>query len=315
MYELNSPLNGLDSWDKPVIDTHLHFWNENLIPFFFHWAEHYFPDIKVVAMMQPETIPKIPESYREKTIIAQFLTTKNIGLYNTKELLEQVDKAYSDGVEVFKLWLAPRFLDGNKLPGPFNLLHENLEPVFERLEDYRYTISAHISDPNSWYLFHYQDPEKYGKKEDHIYRFLTLTEKYPKLKFFATHFACWPENLPELDKILTEHPRLRINTGSTRWMIRELSKTHSETIEFITKYQDRIIFGSDLHVPPEPVDPFYYSSRYWSHRIFWETDHEVELPFEDVDAPFGTTYKGLKLPKPILEKIYSKNFLKLFNSK
>jgi len=314
MYSLNEPLNGLKHWNKPVIDTHLHFWDEQLIPFFFHWAEYYFPDVKVVSMMPPEMIPKIPEDYREKTIIAQFLTTKNIGLYDTKVLLKQVDQAYSDGVQVFKLWLAPRFLDGNKLPGPFNLLHKNLEPVFERLEDYRYTISAHISDPDMWYLFNYQDKEKYGEKIDHITRFLKITENYPKLKFFATHFACWPENLDALDKILEEHPRLRINTGSTRWMIRELSKQREKAIEFIQKYQDRIIFGTDLHVPKEPTDPLYYSTRYWAHRTFWETDQEADLPFEDSDAPFGTHFKGLQLSESILEKMYSKNFLKLFNS-
>ena len=314
MYSLSEPLNGLDLYSKPVIDTHLHFWDENLIPFFFHWAEHYFPDIKVVSMMMPETIKKIPADYRDRTIIAQFLSTKNIGLYDTKELIKQIDQAYSDGVQVFKLWLAPRFLDGNKLPGPFNLLHEKLVPVFSRLEDYKYTISAHISDPDIWYLFNYQDKEKYGTKIDHITRFLQITETYPKLKFFATHFACWPENLEVLDKILAEHPCLYINTGSTRWMIRELSKQRDKTTEFIHEHQDRIIFGTDLHVTKEPIDPLYYSTRYWAHRIFWETDYESDLPFDDSDAPFGTHYKGLKLPKNILDKMYYQNFTRLFNS-
>ncbi|MFW9928520.1 MAG: hypothetical protein ACFFD1_03930 [Candidatus Thorarchaeota archaeon] len=314
MYSLQDSLNGLDKWSDPVIDTHLHFWNEQLIPFFFHWAERYFEDIKVVSMMPPELIPKLPDDFKDRIIIAQFLTTKNIGKYDTNELIKQIDQAYSDGVEVFKLWLAPRFLDSNELPGPFNLLHENLEPVFSRLEDYRYTISAHISDPDIWYLFHYQNKDKYGEKSVHINRFLTVTEKYKKLKFFATHFACWPENLVELAKILDEHPRLRINTGSTRWMIRELSKNRNQTIEFIKKYQDRIIFGTDLHVTKEPIDPLYYSTRYWSHRIFWETDNETSLPFDDSDAPFGTHFKGLKLPKSILEKMYFENFFKLFNS-
>ena len=314
MYSLDDSLNGLQNWSKPVVDSHLHFWNEKLIPFYFHWAEHYFPDIKVVSMTDPEIIPKISSDYREKIILAQFLSTKNIGMYNSEELIKQIDKAYSDGVEVFKIWLAPRFLDSNKLPSPFNLLDERLEPVFLKLEDYRFTISAHISDPDLWYLFNYQDKTKYGLKIDHINRFLVITEKYPKLKFFATHFACWPENLVELERILTEHPRLYINTGSTRWMIRELSKQREKSIEFINKFQDRIIFGTDLHVPKETVDPLYYSTRYWAHRTFWETDYEADLPFDDSDAPFGTHFKGLKLQKSILEKIYYKNFFRLFNS-
>ncbi|MHA1990599.1 MAG: amidohydrolase family protein [Candidatus Hodarchaeales archaeon] len=314
MFTVQEPLNGLDNWHNPVIDTHLHFWKENLVPFFFRWANHYFEDYSVVSMMPPELIPKIQEEYKDKVTIAQFLTTKNLGEYNTSELIKQIDQAYSDGVEVFKLWLAPRFLDFNELEGPFNLLDERLEPVFSRLEEYKFTVSAHISDPDLWYLFQYQDKEKYGTKDVHIDRFLRIHKIYPKIKFFATHFGCWPERLDELGFILDQHPNLYINTGSTRWMIRELGKNNSKTIEFIKKYQDKIIFGTDLHVTEEPMNPEYFATRFWSHRTFWETDINADLPFSDPDAPFGNNFTGLKLPEIILDKIYYKNFQTLFNS-
>ena len=126
MYSLQDTLSGLKKRSSPVIDTHLHFWNEKLIPFFFKWANHFYEDYSVVSMMLPEMIPKIAEEYKDNVIIAQFLTTKNLGKYNTKDLIKQIDQAYSDGVKVFKLWLAPRLLDVNKLKGPFNLLHKKL---------------------------------------------------------------------------------------------------------------------------------------------------------------------------------------------
>jgi len=72
MYSFQNPLKGLNKWSHPVIDTHLHFWNEKLIPFFFKWAHHYFEDYSVVSMMLPEMIPKIPEEFRDKVTIAQF---------------------------------------------------------------------------------------------------------------------------------------------------------------------------------------------------------------------------------------------------
>ncbi|OLS19784.1 MAG: hypothetical protein HeimC3_44050 [Candidatus Heimdallarchaeota archaeon LC_3] len=314
MYSLQDPLNGLKEWSNPVIDTHLHFWNEELISFFFNWAETYFSNYSVVSMMLPEMIPKIPEEYRDRIIIAQFLTTKNVGEYNTSELVKQIDQAYSDGVKVIKLWLAPRFLDFNELKGPFNLLDEKLEPVFSRLEDYNYTVSAHIADPDFWYLFQYQDSEKYGRKIDHINKFLEIHKRFSGIKFFTTHFMCWPENLKNLAKILEDYQDLYINTGSTRWMIRELSKDNRETTEFIKKYQDRIIFGTDLHVTEEPINPEYYASRFWSHRVFWETDIETSLPFPDEDSPFGVNFTGLNLPKEVLDKMYYKNFQNFFSN-
>lgn len=314
MYSFKNVLFGLNEWINPVVDTHLHFWNEKLIPLFFRWANQYFKHYSVVSMMLPELIPKLPEEYREQIIIAQFLTTKNLGEYNTSELIKQIDQAYSDGVQVFKLWLAPRFLDFNELKGPFDLLHEKLEPVFSRLEDYKYTVSAHIADPDLWYLFQYQDKKKYGTKIDHINRFLEIHRKYPNIKFFATHFGCWPENLSELGLILDKHPNLYINTGSTRWMIRELGKNNGLTTNFVDKYQNRIIFGTDLHVTEEPIDPEYFATRFWSHRVFWETNRQTDLPFTDPDSPFGIKFTGLNLNPKILNKIYFENFNRLFNN-
>ncbi|MHA2030326.1 MAG: hypothetical protein ACW99Q_13090, partial [Candidatus Kariarchaeaceae archaeon] len=104
------------------------------------------------------------------------------------------------------------------------------------------------------------------------------------------------------------------------WMIRELGKNISETTEFITRHQDRIIFGTDLHVGTdlhanaEPVEPNYFATRFWSHRTFWETSTSTTLPFDDPDAPFGVTFTGLALPQEILEKMYYHNFMRLFRS-
>ena len=149
MYSLKNNLFELSEWCNPVIDTHLHFWNEKLIPFFFTWANQYFKQYSVVSMMLPELIPKIPEEYKERIIIAQFLTTKNLGEYNKSELIKQIDQAYSDGVEVFKLWLAPRFLDFNKLKGPFNLLNDKLNTTNSNHLDTSNLLNDKINNINS----------------------------------------------------------------------------------------------------------------------------------------------------------------------
>ena len=140
---------------------------------------------------------------------------------------------------------------------------------------------------------------------------MSIQEKYKGIKFFATHFGCWPENLSGLGSILDQHPGLMINTGSTRWMIRELSKNSTQSKAFIEKYQNRIIFGTDLHVIEEPMNPEYFMTRFWSHRLFWETTNQTTLPFHDVDAPFGTKFTGLGLNGTILKKMYYQNFLDL----
>ncbi|MFX0086122.1 MAG: hypothetical protein ACFFAU_10620, partial [Candidatus Hodarchaeota archaeon] len=59
----------------------------------------------------------------------------------------------------------------------------------------------------------------------------------------------------------------------------------------------------------------YFATRYWSQRLFWETNvKNVKLPFDDDDNPTPPTYiNGLNLPQRFLEDFYWKNTKKFFS--
>ena len=97
-------------------------------------------------------------------------------------------------------------------------------------------------------------------------------------------------------------------------MIRELGKNLEDSREFILNHSDRILFATDLSVGWGDRTDNYCASRYWSQRIFWETDVKgIELPFDDTDNPNPPTLiNGLNLPVPILQNIYWKNALEIF---
>ena len=52
---------------------------------------------------------------------------------------------------------------------------------------------------------------------------------------------------------------------------------------------------------------YYWGSRYWSQRLFWETPHLAPLPFKDKDNSDWTNINGLNLSKSTLEKMDFKN--------
>jgi predicted TIM-barrel fold metal-dependent hydrolase len=103
-------------------------------------------------------------------------------------------------------------------------------------------------------------------------------------------------------------PNIVVDTASSRWMARELSKSIKKARRFITKYSDRIIFGTDISSSKAEHD--YFSGRYIAQRILWDTgERNIPLPFPDADTEDigGTFINGLDLPLSVLEKLYWEN--------
>jgi predicted TIM-barrel fold metal-dependent hydrolase len=96
-------------------------------------------------------------------------------------------------------------------------------------------------------------------------------------------------------------------------MVRELSKDVGKAREFLMKYSDRILFGTDLSANRSNME--YFGARYLAQRYLWETDVKGEpLPFEDDDTKDsgGTFINGLDLPLSVLQKLYWENAIRVY---
>jgi hypothetical protein len=96
-------------------------------------------------------------------------------------------------------------------------------------------------------------------------------------------------------------------------MARELSKGTKKVREFMLKYSDRVLFGTDLSSNRGARD--YFSGRYVAQRILWETkERETPLPFPDADTKDigGTVINGLDLPLSVLRKLYWQNANRIY---
>ncbi|MHA2021399.1 MAG: hypothetical protein ACW96N_06770, partial [Candidatus Thorarchaeota archaeon] len=97
-------------------------------------------------------------------------------------------------------------------------------------------------------------------------------------------------------------------TSSARWISRELSKNPERAREFLTKYSDRIHFGTDCVAFTD--DSSYYDGRHLSLRLLLESSvRNVPLPFQDADTvnSGGTRINGLELEENALRRIYWEN--------
>ena len=108
------------------------------------------------------------------------------------------------------------------------------------------------------------------------------------------------ENLTEVSKWLDEHPNLVVEISSR---IGELGRQPYTARDFLMKYQDRVLFGTD---GPWPEQRLRY---YWR---FLETRDEYFPYSEKEPQPQGAWFIfGIHLPDEVLEKVYFKNALKL----
>ncbi|MFW9856226.1 MAG: amidohydrolase family protein [Candidatus Thorarchaeota archaeon] len=251
----------------------------------------------------------------ENIVFCATLSPYDFLKFQIHKLLTQIDQAHTRGIRVLKVFFGPLFQKFSRNKDPFRINDPRLDLVYSQIADYDMTVLVHVADPDISYMTRYGKTQKYGSKEDRFSDFSALLGNFPKLTVISAHLGCSPENLTRLGELLDHHPRLFVDTASTRWIIRELGKDVIRSKEWVEKYHNRVLFGSDLgtfefnlkFLLSRHRRQYYWGSRYWAQRVFWETSHQAPLPFKDKDNPEWTQIKGLNLSKLALEKIYYKN--------
>ncbi len=149
---------------------------------------------------------------------------------------------------------------------------------------------------------------------------------HPEIPHYWKHVAA-------RDSVLAHHPDLRLvgcHLGSVEFDVDELARRfdlypnfaadmaarichfqvqdRDKVRAFIIKYQDRLLYGTDLQAryvfeSEELVTPADRLERtYENDYRYFATDEELTVP--EVNGPFH----GLALPREVLEKIFYKNF-------
>ncbi|MEW6045838.1 MAG: amidohydrolase family protein [Bacillota bacterium] len=214
----------------------------------------------------------------------------------------RVEEAHRRGARLIKFWFTPRFYAMTRL----RLDDPRLAPVLERIQELGLGLLVHVSDPDIWFERVYTDRALYGSKADQYPPLEAVLERYPRTSVIAAHMGGDPEHLDHLQALLDRYPNLYLDTSATKWMIRELGRRRDEARAFIIRNAERILFGTDQVVTANS-DLVRYTSRYWAHRIFWETDAVCPSPVEDPDCDGMPVIRGLSLPSEVLARVYRTN--------
>lgn len=189
---------------------------------------------------------------------------------------------------------------------------ERLSPIWEKAGKLGVPVLIHTSDPAGFFEpidrlnEHYPTLSKapdwsyygsYYSKTQLLEQRDRMILRHPGTTFICPHVANYPENLRYVSEFLDSHPNAYIDFSAR---IDELGRQPYSARDFMIKYQDRVVFGTDMPVREDV---------YRTYFRFLETKDEY-FDYPDYVGRFGYSrwrIYGLGLPDEVLEKIYYKN--------
>lgn len=297
----------------PIFDAHSHVAEEQALDLYVKIAERYNVE-RSMLIVHGSDISAYKKKYPGRFIYAKYFSGWILFSDDFEQSIAEIRTMREEGYGMAKMHFAPFWgdrLDMDKVP---TVDDERFDRFFVTLAEEDIPVVIHIGDPDTYFAKRYSDERVYGTKEDHIQEFENRLKKSPGVTFQVAHFLAQPEihRQDNLSRMLDTYPNLNIDTGSARWMVRELGKDVERSRDFIIKYQDRILFGIDCVA--RTLDESYYNGRFWSERMLFETDvRDIPLAFVDKDTVHlgGTFINGLDLPDSVLDKLYWKNAQRL----
>ncbi len=290
----------------PRIDAHVHVRPPDRMHTFLDVAEAY--GVRTfVGIGDPATLAACRREYGDRVVGILRLTYEDIDeperfRRRTADLLRRcVECERIGGV---KFWFKPAF---NVTSGLY-WDDSRLDPLFDLMVELRLVALIHIADPDIWFRRDYADAARYGTKNQTYEQLVNRMQRHPDLVVQAAHLAGHPEDLDHLAGLLEAHAGLLLDLSATKWLARELSAQADRARQFVIRYADRLLWGTDLVVDRrQDMSADDYATRYYVHRHLWEGNGWLPSPIHDSDAGGEVMVAGLDLPEEVLEKIYRAN--------
>jgi predicted TIM-barrel fold metal-dependent hydrolase len=242
------------------------------------------------------------------------------------EYLERGVRWGAKGIKFFKaMGLGARDLDGKLIA----VDDPRFDPIMDRAATLNVIVALHIGDPKAFFEAPTPQNERYdelklapdwsfyGGDYPTLIALLDardrLIARHPKTTFLLIHVGNYPEDLDHVSRTLERYPNVFIDTSAR---VPEIGRKPPDTVRsFFVRWQDRILFGTDLAIgsdriqlgsvsekPPTIADAAEFYER---HYRYFETDaRNLEHP-----TPIQGRWKvnGIKLPHKVLRKLYFDN--------
>lgn len=132
-----------------------------------------------------------------------------------------------------------------------------------------------------------------------------MLERHRGLRFIGAHMASLEWDVDRLGAFLDAHPGAVIDLAARMTQVQYQSHRDRERVRgFFIRYQDRILYGSDLTFAPDVDAATFRTEAHaaWASDWAYLATDEVQH-VEDIDADVV----GLQLPRAVIDRIYYGN--------
>lgn len=228
---------------------------------------------------------------------------------NAARQLEADVKNGASGLKVFKnLGMFVKDADGKRVPTD----DPRLDPIWAKAGELGIPVLIHVGEPvafwQPWDRFNERwlelkqfpnrrrDSPEFASFEQTIGELHNVIRRHPKTIFINAHLGWLGHDLGRLGKLMDEMPNMYTEIGA---VLHELGRQPRFARDFLTRHQDRVLFGKDIWEP----------SEYHTYFRTLETADEY-FPYYRKRHAFWSLY-GLDLPDEVLKKLYYKNALRI----
>lgn len=246
----------------------------------------------------------------------------------SQKVISQLDRYLSEGAIGVKVWknIGMSVRDRN---GKFIMIDDpGLDDVFAYIKGRNLTVNGHIGEPRNCWLpldqmtvssdssYFAENPQyhmflhpEYPSYEDQVRSRDNLVKKNPDMTFVGSHLGSLEWNVDSLASRLDKYPNMAVDVSARTCHLQfQSAKDRDRVRNFIIKYQDRLLYGTDVGYHGGNPDGF----KKEMHQT-WLTDWKYYATKDELSVPqFKGKFQGLQLPKEVVNKLYFTNAVKWY---
>ncbi len=236
------------------------------------------------------------------------------------DAIKQIARDFAQGAVAVKIW--KNFgMEIKDCSGQYIMADDpKFEPIYQDIANHGKTLMTHQAEPDvawgppdaadpswsyyqenpQWYVANrpgFPSKQKILEARDHV------LANNPKLRMVGVHLGSMERDLDNIARHLDKYPNFAIDTAARMdyLMLMPAEKVRA----FLIKYQDRVLYGTDLDLLPDATFPDVLKD--------WQSTYARDWKFLATGETFnveGKQVHGLNLPQPVVEKIFRSNAIR-----
>jgi predicted TIM-barrel fold metal-dependent hydrolase len=236
------------------------------------------------------------------------------------DAIQQINRDFAQGAVAVKIWknIGMEIKNAN---GQYIMADDpKFEPIYQDIANHGKTLMSHqaepdvawgppdVSDPSwsyyqenpQWYVANqpgFPSKQRILEARDHV------LANNPQLRMVGVHLGSMERNLDNIAAHFDKYPNFAVDTAARMEYLMLMPR--EKVRAFLIKYQDRILYGTDLDLLPDAnfSDTLKdWQSTYTRDWKFLATGETVTVEGKQVD--------GLNLPQSVIQKIFRSNAIR-----